>query len=125
MKKILIVALFFVSFAQPAQAITEQEMMVLLEEIKTQLLVLQAEETTLVADADMETTTPTVLGATLDTPLLTIVMEGVVHSESAAATAVAAQAACEAVAYDTDFMWNNIECVYDGALIYSGVFIAG
>lgn len=37
----------------------------------------------------------------------------------------AAQTECEAIAYNTDYMWQDIVCTYEGEVIYDDVFIAG
>ena len=36
-----------------------------------------------------------------------------------------AQTRCEAIAFDTNNMWQQVVCVYDGIEIYNDVFVAG
>lgn len=58
-------------------------------------------------------------------PIHQVIIEGEVVFTGTPTNRSAALNQCEGFAYDTDYMWQQVECVYDGSLIYSGVFVAG
>ena len=45
--------------------------------------------------------------------------------ESNDVTAEEAQSQCDALAFNTDYMWQQVVCVYDGEEIYNDIFVAG
>ena len=59
-----------------------------------------------------------------DAQLVVTVIDEVVLEQSGL-TREAAQASCEAIAYNTDYMWQQIVCTFEGEEIYNDIFIAG
>lgn len=101
----------------------------LLEQIQQRLEVLVDQQATVMApDATAElthTSTETSTGARSELPFLTITREGAVVFSEIITTEREARTQCEAFAYNTDYMWQEISCTYNGTEIYAGVFIAG
>ena len=50
--------------------------------------------------------------------------ETVLYTDTSTNTAEAAKK-CEAVAFDTAYMWQEITCTFEATTLYSGTFIAG
>lgn len=128
MKKYLVVGIFLFAFVTPVHASTV-DVDTLLDAVLDRLLVLQAESAT--AEVPQE---PAVAGiatsvndsaTVVASPKLMIVADGEVIHTSFHFNEAAAYNVCEGYAYDTDYMWQRIECVYAGDLIYTGTFVAG
>lgn len=123
MKLLLPVLIALFVAAPQASALTQAEYE-LLEQVQQRLLTLYSVSKTAAV--------PTVAGAssTVDpviesTPVVTIETEWSGTFTAEAATVADAQIACEEIAYNTDYMWQDIMCDYDGTVIYDDVFIAG
>jgi len=59
-----------------------------------------------------------------DAQLVVTVVDAIVLEQNEL-TQEEAMEACEAVAYDTDYMWQQVVCMFDGQEIYNDIFIAG
>jgi hypothetical protein len=130
MKSFIIACALSLSVLHPAvvyaaEEITLREALIeLIERLTIIVETAQEEELAVVA-------VPQVAGvaASIATPVdpasLLVIVDGAVIFTSVPGSNPSARNQCEGFAYDTTYMGQFVECVYDGALMYSGVFIPG